>query len=237
MLTHPLPTRWIGGLTWAVTGVVLLTGCQVENGPEDEGSPSPTDIQTTPTTLTETDSVAPTEAVSPTATTSPADGATTRAHDPARDLLVTPQQPLTAEPGDDVEFAVAGRLGDPEAGTPVLVGFGWLPCDTVDATRPGTLTFPDGGDGETEQMGTSNTGSARLHSVNGERYENVDDRWPVALHTTDQAPPLQVTMRSNAADCATLVFFLDEDGDEELDLDEDGTATEVYGVAEANWEA
>ena len=37
-------------------------------------------------------------------------------------------------------------------------------------------------DGHADAMGESDTGSARLRDVNGERYENVDDEWPVETY-------------------------------------------------------
>jgi hypothetical protein len=226
-----------------VTGL-LLAGCQGDDTTDVAGSPTPAGPGATPG-VTETVTPAPTP--EPTLTQPPPTTAeptptgtpppTTPTEDAQRDLLVTPQEPVTVAVGSDAEFAFAGRLGEFEAPPPDLVGFGWLPCETVDATRSGSLRFPDNdGDGHADQMGTSNTGGARLFTVNGERYENVDDEWPVALHTTDQQPPLELAVRSSSPDCATLVFFLDDDGDEQLDLAEDATPVEVYGVAEAGWE-
>lgn len=225
-------------LAWCLVGMLLLVGCGSDDQPETADSPTPTETETTPpTTGTATATPTPTETPIPTETTTPTDGATP-GQDGARDLIVAPQQPIAVATGADAEFTFAGRLGDPpDADTPDLVGFGWVPCETVDATAPGALTFPDqDGNGEADEMGTSDTGGARLYSVNGERYENVDDEWPVALHTRNAVPPLELRLRSASPDCATLVFFLDQDGDEQLDLEQDGTPTEIYGVGEARWQ-
>ena len=158
------------------------------------------------------------------------------AGDPLRDLIVAPQEPRTVAPGETAEFAVPGRLGGDAL--PSLVGFGWVPCATVDATQPGALAFPDpDDDGVADRMGTSEEAGVLVEAVNGEAFENVDDVWPVALHTRDDEPSLVVTLRSERSDCATVVFFLDEDADEELDLAGDDTPAEVYGVGGVRWES
>lgn len=228
--------RRISGLLGVLAAVLLVTGCQTDDEAEVEESPTATETDAGTLTPTET-APTPTETrTTPTEATSPTDEGTA-GRDSARDLLVTPQEPITVTPGTDAEFAFAGRLGEPDADVPDVVGFGWVPCETVDATESGPLLFPDDdGDGLADEMGTSDSGVARLYDVNGERYENVDDEWPVALHTREDDPPIELTMRSASPDCVTLVFFLDDDGDEEFDLEEDGTPAETYGVAEVNWE-
>lgn len=211
-----------------VCGLVLV-GCQApddatptSNGPGASAAPPTTEMPGG--TPTEAPAVAPS-------------GDMPSVQAGSRDLLVAPQQPVTTTPGGDAEFALAGRLGEAESGVPPLAGFGWLPCAVVDATASGPLTFPDTDhDGHADRMGGSDTGSARLDTVNGEPFENVDDDWPTALHTRDRTPPLQLTMQASEPDCATVVLFLDEDDDEELDLDGDGVPTETYGVGEAVWE-
>lgn len=229
---------WLAGL---LVTTVLFAGCQAEDrdgGPDspptDPGTAGASEAVTTPPDATPTGSQPP----SPTETPPPAKTPTAAdMTESQRELLVTPQEPVTVASGEHAEFGFVGRLGEAEADPPALVGFGWLPCETVNATRSGPLPFPDDdGDGHANPMGTSDTGSTRLFTVNGERYENVDDEWPVMLHTTDRTPPVEIVMRSSSPDCTTLVFFLDEDGDEEFDVAADGTLVEAYGVAEARWE-
>lgn len=222
--------------------MMVLAGCGT---PEQEGDPDGTagpDAPATGTretvteTVTETATVTEsvTQTVTETAAPTPPPRGPETEEDPLRDLIVAPQQPQQLGVGSMGEFSVPGRMGGGEL--PTLIGFGWTPCQVVDATQRGPLTFVDeDGDGHADAMGGSDTGAARLYEVNGERYENVDDEWPVVLHTRNEAPPLQGTMLANSPDCATLVLFLDDDGDEELDLDDDRTPTEVYGVTELRW--
>lgn len=194
----------------------------------DATSPTP-DTETVTETVTETETA--TETAPPTSSPAGGEGAQ---EDPRRDLIVSPQEPRTVEAGSTGELAVPGRLGGEQL--PDLLGFAWTPCEEVDATERGPLAFVDeDADGHADAMAESDTGSARLYDVNGERYENVDDEWPVALHTRDETPPLELTMLADQADCATVVLFVDGDGDEELDLGDDRTPVETYGVAEISW--
>lgn len=215
----------------AILAAVVLSGvaCEAIDGPTGT-TPEATDpdVPTVEVTVTET----VTETVEP--VESPPDGVAEDEEDPLRSLIVAPQEPRRVDPGSDGEFSVPGRLDGEEL--PDLLGFAWTPCEEVDATDRGELLFVDeDGDGHADAMGASDTGAARLYSVNGERYENVDDEWPVALHTRDQTPALEFTMRANDPDCATIVVFIDGDEDEQLDLADDLTPAETYGVAEISW--
>ncbi len=225
-----MPTR--SAKLTAVAAAVAMTVAACATAEEDFGAgPDATGPAPDTETVTETVSETTTETVAPTTSPTDAEGAQ---EDPLRDLIVAPQEPRRVEAGATGEFTVPGRLGGEDL--PDLLGFGWTPCEEVDATESGALTFVEGdADGHADAMGESDTGSARLHDVNGERYENVDDEWPVALHTRDETPALEVTMFADQADCATLVLFVDDDGDEELDLADDRTPDETYGVAEVSW--
>lgn len=220
----------------AIVAAVVITLAACGTAEEDLGiGPDATSPETDDGTVTETETVVEThtetETTSPTSSPTETPGAQ---EDPMRDLIVAPQEPRRVEAGSTGEFTVPGRLGGEDL--PELVGFAWTPCEDVDAAEGGPLIFVDeDADGHADAMGVSDTGSARLRDVNGERYENVDDEWPVALHTRDETPALEFTMLADQADCATLVLFVDEDGDEELDLADDRTPVETYGVAEISW--
>lgn len=204
------PTR--ARMLTLIGGVALIAGgCGADEVPLDDAT------QTTPAptvTATETVTVTPTP-----------DGASRRA------IIVAPQQPITLEPGEQREFTVPAEFRGDQVAT---FGLAWTPCAVVDATAPGELTFPDtDDDGTADRMGESDTGAARLALVNGEEYENVDQQWPTTVQPAGDT--LTFTLRSDEADCAVPVVFIDEDGDGQLDLDQDDTPDEFYGVAQVEW--
>ncbi len=200
----------------AIAAAVAAVACATTEETEPGASP-------TAPTITVTETV--------TETATPPTGST--GEDARRTLVVSPQEPQRVSAGSEASFTV---IADEDGRPPRLLGFAWTPCDDVDATQPGPLSFVDeDGDGHADHMGDSDTGAARLDTVNGERYENVDDEWPTALHTRDEPPHVRLTMRADDADCATVVVFVDDDSDEEFDVAEDGTPTERYGVGAVTW--
>jgi hypothetical protein len=218
-----------------LVAALALPGCEAADDPTVPGIASPLAPadDTSPAATAQPDASPTAE---PTQATSSPTGDTPTGPHGRRDLLVAPQQPVTTAPDSGAEVSLAGRLGGADGGLPGVIGFGWTPCEEVDAVTSGPLTFPDvDGDGHADRMGRSDAGSARLDTVNGEPYENVDDAWPTALHTRDGTPALELVMRAAEPDCATVVLFLDDDGDEEFDLADDGTPTEDYGVTELAW--
>ncbi|HEX2026840.1 MAG TPA: hypothetical protein VHF25_02445 [Nitriliruptorales bacterium] len=203
------------------TIVALLTGAALTatacgNGEEP---PLADATRTTPpatVTVTETVTATPT----PTAT-----------EQRRRAVIVAPQEPVTVEPGEERQFSVPATFRDQRIET---FGLGWLPCTVIDATAPGELTFPDtDDDGTADRIGESNEGQARLRLVNGEPYENVDQQWPTIVFS--EGDTLTFTMLSEAPDCTVPMVFIDADGDEELDLKDDDTPSEFYGVGQVEW--
>lgn len=194
----------------------LVVGCGADEVPLDDAT------RTTPApTATATETVT----VTPTAVTPTPDGASRRV------VIVAPQQPITLEPGQQREFTVPAEFRGDQVAT---FGLAWTPCAVVPATAPGELTFPDTDDDDTaDRMAESDTGAARLALVNGEQYENVDQQWPTTVQPDGDT--LTFTLRSDEADCAVPVVFIDEDGDEQLDLDQDDTPDELYGVGQVEW--
>lgn len=132
-----MPTR--SAKLTAVAVAIAMTVAACATAEEDLGAgPDATSPAPGTETVTETVTETATETVAP--TTSPTDTEGAR-EDLLRDLIVAPQEPRRVEAGATGEFTVPGRLGGEDL--PGLLGFGWTPCEEVDATESGPLTFVD----------------------------------------------------------------------------------------------
>lgn len=220
------------GTIGAVIGAVALLSASCGDG-EDAAQP---DAGTSPAPIV-TDSPAPatSPATSPAATPSPSPPASptptaapTPAESPvdgtAQTFIVGPQEPIEVQVGEAGQFHVVGRFDGDEL--PERLFLGVIPCENHDIDA---ATFVDADD-DAVVDGFDDDFGPRIQDVNGEQFENVDDIWPVEVHVQDGQ--LTFTVTSSVEACGVPVVFDDTNGNGELDLDEQDTAIEPYGVAE-----
>lgn len=152
-------------------------------------------------------------------------------------FIVGPQQPVTTLASDqeerdgrgEVDFAVVGRYD--EQPLPDRLWLGWVPCDNSDPTAD-RITFADqDGDGVADDMGQP---EILLRTVNGEEFENVDQVWPAEVSVQDGE--LTFVLDSYDPACAVPTVFADENGNGELDVQENGSPAEPFGVGKVTWE-
>lgn len=220
--------------TMLATAALLTAGCgdpEVAGDRETTGDAteaateaSPSPAATSPTAVRPTGKTEPPTAPaepSPTATMAPDGGD----DGTAQTFIVAPQEPRDVAVGREAEFSVGGTYDDREIPDRLWVGV--VPCADHDLDA-GTFTSSDAtADGFDADVGP------RIHDVNGEQYENVDDIWPTEVHVQDGV--LTFTVLSDREACAIPTVFDDTNGNGELDVDPAGAPVEPYGVGKATW--
>lgn len=147
-----------------------------------------------------------------------------------RDYSVTPLEPLRGQPGDALPLDAALRLGRKFTGS---VSIALLPCGAVAADElPLRVTDADG-DGAADGLGTTDTGHARIATVEG----GAVDETAVSGVTLTDDPNLDFAVTSDAPDCTTPVVFHDANGDGQLQVDAQGRPLEFYGWGHTSWSA
>lgn len=217
----------------AVLGAVVLLGsaCGDDDavGPGPTGEPTPAVTDTAAPTATASPTEPPVTTAPPTATASPTPtgtGAPDAATDgTAQTFLVAPQEPREVSVGAQAEFSVGGTYS--ERDVPDRLWLGVVPCEDYDLDAR-AFTISDGtAEGFDEAFGP------RIYDVNGERYENVDDIWPTEVHVEEGL--LTFTVLSEQEACAIPTVFEDTNDNGELDVDDQGTPVEPYGIGMATW--
>lgn len=213
------------------TGILLLAAC----GDDDAAVPEPTDAPTPAVTATASPTATPSptgveppnktepppSSESPTPTASP-DGAVDGT---VQTFIVAPQEPHEVAVGSQAEFSVGATYDGSRV--PDRLWLGVVPCGNYDLEAQ-TFTRTGGTvEGFDEDFGP------RVYDVNGERYENVDDIWPTEVHVQDGV--LTFSLLSEQEACAIPTVLLDTNDNGELDVDDDGTAVEPYGIGKATW--
>lgn len=140
--------------------------------------------------------------------------------------LITPQEPVTLEPGDVHDVGVVFGDGDP---TPI--DFALFPCANADPVNPPHTFADEDGDGHADGIGTTDTGAALITSVNGVPTS--------ARHLTGLAPGasgvIEFELESPDPDCSVPTAFHDANGNNELDVDAEGRPLEAFGYGLHAW--
>ncbi len=150
-----------------------------------------------------------------------------------QNVLVTPQQHIEATPGDAREIEAVTRH-DEAADTLTEPLDVWLfPCDSVLEPSDGDFRFADEDDnGMADGIQSTNTDAAVITTINGEATDGVKGERDVAPNADGH---IQVTVESDAVDCAAVVFFDDANNDSSLNVDADGLPTEDWGFTTIEW--
>ena len=153
--------------------------------------------------------------------------------DAAQDYVVAPQQPRTVAPGESVEFSVGTRYDDQPFQGPVDVDL--FACDAADnVVGGGTPTFHDAdGDGQADAIRSTDSGAAAITAVDGSSAGTPTTG--VSNVSVGDDGQVSVTVSSEAADCALVVFFHDTTGDNQLAVDDQGNAREPFGIGKVTW--
>ncbi len=150
-----------------------------------------------------------------------------------QELQVAPMQPVDVDPGEDFEFEVFadgdGDL-DPDFTTDVTL----FPGDAI-VSFDGTYRFDDANsDGLADGISSSDTGAATITALNTTDVEDDTHFRDVAVGDDGN---VAATVTSDAADDALVVFFVDENNNSGLDIDQDGQALEPWGFSSISWSA
>lgn len=157
----------------------------------------------------------------------------TPSDDPEQDYIVAPQQPLTTEPGNPVEFSTGARYDD-DAFADVL-DIALFPCDQTEVTGAGEPIFDDDDeDGFADEIFMTNTGSASIIGVEGEVPEEGATKGVEDVAPGDDGQ-ITVTIDSNTDDCTVVVFYEDVNEDDRLSVDADEHPVEPYGVGKVTF--
>lgn len=147
-------------------------------------------------------------------------------------FAVAPMQPLTADPGEALDFSVTRRYDEEPFTGPVDIVL--FPCENAEITGAAPDRFADAdGDGAADGFASTDTGQARIATVNG---EDIPDQAVVGAVGPDDDGTLDLRLASQAEDC-TVVVVVNGDDDGEFDVDADGHPVEPYGVGRASWTA
>lgn len=143
--------------------------------------------------------------------------------------IQAPQEVITAEPGWTFEITVSGF----DANNPAPVDIALFPCDVAAPADPDDATFRDtAGDGFADGIGTTETGHAVITSLHG---ESTAARHLDAVHP-DENGRIDYTIHSDEEDCTIPVAFHDANGNDQLDVDEQGRPLEHFNYTKRGWD-
>lgn len=129
-----------------------------------------------------------------------------------QDIILAPQEPVEVSTGEPQRFSV---LGDD---LPPALDVALFPCEDVSFGGAGATFLVE--DGAAVGIGDTDTGSARIVTVNGDAVEPTTS--VEAVDTTNEPgsadPALALEVAADAPDCAVPVVFDDADDDGELDV-------------------
>lgn len=147
-------------------------------------------------------------------------------------FLVEPQEPIESPAGSRMEIQVGIRYDDQPFTGPVNVAI--VPCAEADVVGAGPDTFSDDADDNNVPDGfqTSDTGEAAIIDVN---QRSVSPQGQLEGVGPDEDGSLEVGLIAEGADCVVTVVYDDLDGDDLLDIGDDGVPVEPYGVAQLTW--
>lgn len=146
-------------------------------------------------------------------------------------FIVAPQQPRTFATGELADFSVTRFDQQPFTG-PLDVAL--FPCRNVAATAS-VKTFADAdNDNVADDIATTDTTNAVITTLNA---EDIEDTKFVAAAQPGADNTLRFDVTSNAADCAVPVVFTDANDNDQLDLAEDDTPAEPFGLGQVTFEA
>lgn len=219
-----------------VAVAIALVAAACRGAVDEVPTPGATSPATDGATTTGTTTTPATEAEPETEPETPTSSPTGPIDATQQTFILGPQQPVSTLVSEEeerngegeVEFHVVGRYD--QQPLPDRLWLGWVPCGNADPTAD-RITFAADGEGVAADMGEP---AILLREVNGEPYENVDQIWPAEVFVQDGE--LTFTLDSYEATCAVPTVFADENGNDELDLRDDGTPTEPFGVGQVTWE-
>lgn len=108
-----------------------------------------------------------------------------------------------------------------------------FPCESIQEPTEGDFRLADAnGNGQADGIASTSTGAASIIAVNGRAPESL-------THERDVEPNadarIDVTVDSNAQDCAAVMVFQDVDNDSALNVDDEGYPTEPWGFGLVEW--
>jgi putative cell wall-binding protein len=143
--------------------------------------------------------------------------------------IQAPQEARSDSPGTTFEVTVSGFR---EADNPAPVDVALFPCEAAAPTDPDDNTFADAdNDGHADAIGTTGTGSAVISSLHGDSTSttHLDAVQP------DAQDQIRYTIHSDAQDCAVNVVFHDANGNDQLDVDDQGRPLEHWNYGLHEW--
>ena len=147
-------------------------------------------------------------------------------------FTVEPQEQISTSPGEAREFEAVRTYDGTDISQPLDVAL--LPCGTVEEPSDGEFRFADGNDdGFADGIESTDTGEAVITA-----YENDDVADVKAVRGVEPGGDeagIQVTVTSDAEDCAAIVFYDDANDNDELDVGDDGLPTEQWGFGLIDW--
>lgn len=156
-----------------------------------------------------------------------------RCHDgTGQTYIVSPQEPIQADPGDEQDFAVSGRYDDETFTGPVDIAL--FPCEQVDhVVGQGQPRFTDADDdGAADGIESTDTDAAVITYATG--TDDPGEKGERDVHPDDDGL-IEFGVASNATDCAVPTVFADRNDNTALDLDAEGHPVEPYGVGKISW--
>lgn len=151
-----------------------------------------------------------------------------------QDVLVTPQEMVgPLDPGDSYDEISAATRHDRASDRLVEpLDVFLFPCDSVLEPTDGDFRFADGNaDGNADGIESTNEGDALITEINGRATSTRGERDVVP----NAEGRIDVTVHSDAPDCAAIVFFDDENNDSALNVDAEGYPVEAWGFTQVSW--
>lgn len=155
-----------------------------------------------------------------------------RCHDgTGQTYIVSPQEPIQADPGHEQDFAVSGRYDDQAFTGPVDIVL--FPCGQVDVVGEGQPRFTDADDdGKADGIEATDTDAAVITYATG--TDDPGEKGKRDAHPDDDGL-IGFGVASDATDCAVPTAFADRNDNSALDLDADDRPVEPYGVGRIGW--
>lgn len=151
-----------------------------------------------------------------------------------QDILVAPQEHISATAGEPQDFEAMTRHDDAADELTEPLDVALFPCEDVREPTSGDFRFvdEDPADGNADGIESTNTGAAVITAINGDAVADTHGQRGVAPNAEGR---IAVTVESDAADCAAVVFYDDENDDRALNIDANGYPTEAWGFSSIEW--